>query len=126
MTVAVSAERVIKELHELWRSLAEAQPEGHPPAVVRACSMTLIVAANDAEDCESAGEVLASIMREHPSRAIVLRVNGNGEHLLEHRVAAQCWKPFGNEVLKPMAWMFRNTPFHRFARTCRYSAVVLL
>ena len=97
MTIAVSAERVIKELHELWRSLAEAQPEGHPPAVVRACSMTLIVAANDAEDCESAGEVLASIMREHPSRAIVLRVNGNGGHLLEHRVTAQCWKPFGNE-----------------------------
>ena len=35
--------------------------------------MTLIVAAEDAQDAQAASEVLAELMHEHPSRAIVLK-----------------------------------------------------
>jgi glucose-6-phosphate dehydrogenase assembly protein OpcA len=94
---AVSAEQIIKELHQLWRSLAEAETGAHSAAVVRSCSMTLIVASDEAQERTPTGEVLAAIMKEHPSRAIVLRVKTGAERLLEHRVLAQCWRPSGNQ-----------------------------
>ena len=34
-------------------------------------------------------------MHEHPSRAIVVRVRQCAERVLEARVFAQCWMPFG-------------------------------
>ncbi len=36
--------------------------------------MTLIVATEEKEEAEPVGEVLACLMREHPSRAVVLRI----------------------------------------------------
>jgi len=94
MSAAVSPERILKELGELWISLARAeQSEG--ATVVRACSMTLIAATGATGEESPAGEVIASLMREHPSRAIVLRVAPDDPGRLESRVFAQCWRPHG-------------------------------
>jgi glucose-6-phosphate dehydrogenase assembly protein OpcA len=62
--------------------------------VLRACALTLIVIEGDGERAEPAGETLAELMRDHPSRAIVVRVRP-GEKTPEARVFAQCRLPFG-------------------------------
>ena len=41
------------------------------------------------------GETLALLMREHPSRAVVVRVRDVDAPELEAKVLAQCWMPFG-------------------------------
>jgi glucose-6-phosphate dehydrogenase assembly protein OpcA len=95
MPAAIQPERILHDLAELWTSLA--QPgEGASTAsgVLRACSMTLIVAAEDARDAGAIGETVGELMHEHPSRAIVLKPAGAGESL-SSRVYAQCWMPFG-------------------------------
>jgi glucose-6-phosphate dehydrogenase assembly protein OpcA len=97
MTSAVSPEQIVKELHQLWISLAGAKPDEAASAIVRACSMTLLVATEETGESTPAGEVLAAIMRDHPSRAIDLRVVRDEERKLDHQVLAQCWKPFGNQ-----------------------------
>lgn len=87
----VQPEKILKELRGLWVDLGKQEENG----VLRACSMTLIVVAEESEDTAEIGETIAALMHEHPSRAIVLRVReGSGEHL-EARVFAQCWMPFG-------------------------------
>ncbi|HYO83781.1 MAG TPA: glucose-6-phosphate dehydrogenase assembly protein OpcA [Bryobacteraceae bacterium] len=93
MTSSVDSERLLKELRKLWLDLGKAAAtEG---GVLRACAMTLIVVADERHDAAAIGETLASIMHEHPSRAIVIRVRDCPERLLEARVFAQCWMPFG-------------------------------
>jgi glucose-6-phosphate dehydrogenase assembly protein OpcA len=57
--------------------------------------MTFIVVADEAQDPHAIGENIAALMHEHPSRAIVVRVRQCPEQLLEARVFAQCWMPFG-------------------------------
>jgi glucose-6-phosphate dehydrogenase assembly protein OpcA len=89
--VAVDSERILKDLRKLWRDLAKEDPN----AVLRACTMTLIVFADETLDAQLTGETLALLMHEHPSRAIVIRVRETSEPLLEARVFAQCWMPFG-------------------------------
>ncbi|MBI3684753.1 MAG: glucose-6-phosphate dehydrogenase assembly protein OpcA [Acidobacteria bacterium] len=91
MSAAVTPERILNELSELWVSLGKADENG----VLRASAMTLIVAAEESEDASLVGEGLAHIMHEHPSRAIVLRVREGDPQALESRVLAQCWMPFG-------------------------------
>jgi glucose-6-phosphate dehydrogenase assembly protein OpcA len=95
MGATVSPDRVLHELHDLWVSLGK-QGEGDPGAgVLRACSMTLIVLGEEAEDAQALGETLAALMPEHPARTILVRMRGAGERVIEDRVYAQCWKPFG-------------------------------
>jgi len=96
MTAAtVSPDRILKELAELWVSTAK-EPEGSGDAgVLRACSMTLVVMAEESDDVMSLGETIAALMPEHPARAIVVRLRGSGEPGLTARVFAQCWMPFG-------------------------------
>ena len=89
MTAAVQPERILKELRKLWIDLGKEQEHG----VLRACAMTFIVATADQGDDQELGEMIASLMHEHPSRAIVLRIHPDGE--LDARVFAQCWMPFG-------------------------------
>lgn len=95
MTEIVSAEKILRELYELWANLAKAETEDQSTAVLRACSMTLIVATEEKEESEPVGEVLACLMREHPSRAVVLRVTPGTTGLLDSRVFAECWMPYG-------------------------------
>lgn len=92
-TAPVRPDKLLRELDELWVNLAKESPEEGPGGVLRACAMTLIVCADDAED--DLGEMLAALMRDHPSRLIVLRLIEGAEPSLEVRVLAQCWMPFG-------------------------------
>lgn len=91
MSAMVSPEAILKELSQLWVSLGKQDDAG----VLRACAMTLILAAEESEDSTFAGEMLAELIHEHPSRAIVLRVRAGNGAALESRVLAQCWMPFG-------------------------------
>jgi glucose-6-phosphate dehydrogenase assembly protein OpcA len=90
---SVDPERLLKELRKLWLDLGKQTPEG----VLRACAMTLIVVADENHDEQVIGETIAGLMHEHPSRAIVVRVRGCEEPVLEARVFAQCWMPFGRQ-----------------------------
>src|SRR6266851_1194346 len=94
VTATLEPQRILRELSQLWAGLSK--EEEH--AVLRACSMTLILIVDDKEDPAQAGETLGELMHEHPSRAIVVRVRKQEtEPLLESRVFAQCWMPFGRQ-----------------------------
>jgi hypothetical protein len=80
------SDQILQELRELWAGLAGADD---PHGVVRACAMTLIVVGDDTQ----VGPTLAELMREHPHRAIVVRVLPGPAAPLQHRVLAQCWLP---------------------------------
>lgn len=88
-------EQILKGLGKLWTSLGQEEKQQGKPTVLRACAMTLIVATDEADGGFSASQTIAELMREHPSRGIVLAVSDTAEHELEARVLAQCWKPFG-------------------------------
>jgi glucose-6-phosphate dehydrogenase assembly protein OpcA len=92
MEAAIRPERLLKDLRNLWVDLGKNEPSG----VIRACAMTLIVVVEEERDAQEIGETLASLMHEHPSRAIVLRVRSGKEPSLSARVFAQCWMPFGS------------------------------
>jgi glucose-6-phosphate dehydrogenase assembly protein OpcA len=91
VSVAVQPERILHELADLWVSLGTEQSTG----VLRACTMTLIVAVDNSADAAAAESTLAELMHEHPSRAIVLKLEESKKEMLEARVFAQCWMPFG-------------------------------
>ncbi len=57
--------------------------------------MTLIVLMEESDDAQAVGETIGRLMREHPSRAIVVRVRTGRERVLASRVFAECWMPFG-------------------------------
>jgi glucose-6-phosphate dehydrogenase assembly protein OpcA len=88
-------EQILKGLGRLWTSLGQEEKQQGKPTVLRACAMTLIVATDEPDSGFSASQTIAELMREHPSRGIVLAVSEAAEHDLEARVLAQCWKPFG-------------------------------
>ncbi len=91
----IKPDRILKELGELWSDTAKPEVESNGDGLLRACAMTLISFVDDEEDPMALGETLALLMREHPSRSIVVRLR-EGEDFLESRVLAQCWKPFGH------------------------------
>jgi glucose-6-phosphate dehydrogenase assembly protein OpcA len=92
MTAAgIDPDRLLKDLRKLWRELADSDPDG----VLRACALTLVVVVDEERDAQAIGETIAALMHEHPSRAIVVRVRQCEERVLEARVFAQCWMPFG-------------------------------
>jgi glucose-6-phosphate dehydrogenase assembly protein OpcA len=87
----ISAETIQKQLHELWVCLGQQKS-----AVLRACAMTLIVVDRGQE--EGTGEIydiLAALMRNHPSRAIVLHLTPSTQEAIQARVFAQCRLPLG-------------------------------
>ncbi len=88
-------EQILKGLSKLWTSLAQEEKQQGKPTVLRACAMTLIVATDEADGGFSASQTISELMREHPSRGIVLAVSDQADKALEARVLAQCWKPFG-------------------------------
>lgn len=91
----IKPDRILKELGDLWIDTAKPDTESGDDGLLRACSMTLVSFVDDEEDSMALGETLALLMREHPSRSIVVRLR-EGEDFLESRVLAQCWKPFGH------------------------------
>jgi glucose-6-phosphate dehydrogenase assembly protein OpcA len=94
MASTVQPDHILSELSELWVSLGEQHGE-ESAGVLRACAMTLIVLAGAGEDESAIGETLAALMRDHPSRAIVVRIRDIEQPELEARVFAQCWMPLG-------------------------------
>jgi len=95
----IKPEKILKELADLWIETAVPSSDsgaGESSGVLRACSMTMLVIADESEDPQGIGETLAQLMKEHPSRAIVIRLRKSPEPWLESRVFAQCWKPFGS------------------------------
>ncbi len=101
-TASLKPDHLLHELEQLWTSLSKDElskdePSAHKGAgVLRACAMTLIVFVDDEADSMALGETLARLMRAHPSRAIVVRLREDAG-VLESRVFAQCWKPFGHD-----------------------------
>ncbi len=91
MSTTVAPENILKELAALWTQQGKEGEAG----VLRACSMTLLVMAEAADDTAALGETIAALMPQHPSRAILVRLQGPGERALSERVYQQCWKPFG-------------------------------
>jgi glucose-6-phosphate dehydrogenase assembly protein OpcA len=94
----VNPERVLQELAALWESHGKpggAEAGETHAGVLRACTMTLLVAAEDGPDWPALGETMAALMPEHPARAILIRLTGPGERALSSRVFSQCWLPFG-------------------------------
>jgi glucose-6-phosphate dehydrogenase assembly protein OpcA len=94
MPEAIKPDKILHDLAKLWSDLAD---PGHGAStasgVLRACAMTLIVAAEDEVDAQAASGTVAELIHEHPSRAILLKPSKAGE--LDARVFAQCWMPFG-------------------------------
>jgi glucose-6-phosphate dehydrogenase assembly protein OpcA len=88
-------EQILKGLGKLWTSLGQEEKQQGKPTVLRACAMTLIVATDEADNGLAASEIISELMKEHPSRGIVLAVSSQAERPLEARVLAQTWKPFG-------------------------------
>ncbi len=88
-------EQILKGLGKLWTSLGEEEKQLGKPTVLRACAMTLIVATDEPDEGFFASQTISELMREHPSRGIVLAVTEQGAEEPEARVLAQCWKPFG-------------------------------
>ena len=88
----VQPERLLKDLRKLWSDLAKQDESG----VLRACALTLVVAIRDTpEAVQQVGETIAMLMHEHPSRAIVIRVQDGDGPTFDAQVLAQCWMPFG-------------------------------
>src|SRR5689334_15711229 len=96
VTASIHPEKILKELANLWIETAAPSLAGESSGVLRACAMTMIVIADESEDAQGIAETLAQLMKEHPSRAIVIRLRNCAEPCLESRVFAQCWKPFGS------------------------------
>ena len=95
MSSTIQPETILRELSELWASLAKESEPGQSSGVLRACAMTLVTAVDESEDATSVWSTVAALMPEHPSRAIVIRFRQSPARELSARVFSQCWMPFG-------------------------------
>jgi glucose-6-phosphate dehydrogenase assembly protein OpcA len=95
MGATLVPEKILGELADLWVSLGKHGEGEEGAGVLRACSMTLVVVAEESEDTSELGEIVAALMPEHPARSILIRLHGTGERTLTERVYSQCWMPFG-------------------------------
>jgi glucose-6-phosphate dehydrogenase assembly protein OpcA len=90
-TATIEPEKILKDLRNLWGDLGRnAEVSG---GVLRACGMTLVVAAESEADCQELRHTLGVLMHDHPARAIVLRLSERPG--LDASVFSQCWMPFG-------------------------------
>ncbi len=88
-------EQILKGLGKLWTSLGQEEKQHGQPTVLRACAMTLIVATDEPDSGAFASQTISELMREHPSRGVVLAISQDEPAAPEARVIAQFWKPFG-------------------------------
>ena len=95
MSAVLTPDRILKEMADVWRTLGGQSEPDTGMGVLRACSLTLVVIAEPADDLSALGETIAALMPEHPARAIVIRPHAAGRDLTG-RAFAQCWMPFGN------------------------------
>ncbi len=93
---AIDPEKILKELRDLWAGLA--RREDAPGGVLRACSMTLVVAAEPdgtGADAEQAHRTIGVLTHAHPSRTIVIAPR-EGASFGAH-VFSECWIPLGGQ-----------------------------
>jgi glucose-6-phosphate dehydrogenase assembly protein OpcA len=95
MNSAIQPEAILRDLTELWVTLGKENDGDSSAGVLRACAMTLVATAEEGENPGIVGETLAALVREHPSRAIVIRFRPSTTREVSARVFAQCWMPFG-------------------------------
>lgn len=88
----IRSEKLLKELAEYWKQLGG---EDEKEAVLRACSMTLLVATTGEDDVQELSGTLADLMHSHPSRYVVLRIVERDSPSISARVFAQCHMAFG-------------------------------
>jgi glucose-6-phosphate dehydrogenase assembly protein OpcA len=69
---SVNARAIESELTRMWKAIAEAEERDGKPAVMRASSLNLVVAAMDEAVTDRAVGVIADVMNHHPVRAIVM------------------------------------------------------
>lgn len=93
--MTIAPDHILKELAELWVTMGKEGQAESGASVLRACSMTLIVVADESDDTGALGETMAALMPEHPARTVLVRLCGKRERALSERVYAQCWMPFG-------------------------------
>lgn len=86
----LDASSVLLQLDELWRGIGKSEGAG----VLRACAMTIIVVCGEDDDPQAAAETLALLMKDYPSRAILIRLMRNIDEPVV-RANVQCWMPFG-------------------------------
>jgi glucose-6-phosphate dehydrogenase assembly protein OpcA len=92
---ALSPDQILRGLAELWVTLGkQGQPETGM-GVLRACSLNLIVVADESDDFQALGETVAALMPEHPARAMTIRLRAAADAEVQGRVFSQCWMPFG-------------------------------
>lgn len=94
----VRPDNILKDLAKLWVDLAHEEDPGTAESgtgVLRACAMTLITITDEADDPLNVGETIARLMKEHPSRSVLIRMKSGVSAILDSRVFAQCWMPFG-------------------------------
>ena len=72
MSATIHPETILRELSDLWVSLGKEADPGQPTGVLRACTMTLMAVVDETEDTSDVWSVMAALMPEHPSRAIVI------------------------------------------------------
>ena len=96
MSATIHPETILRELSDLWVSLGKEADPGQPTGVLRACTMTLMAVVDETEDTSDVWSVMAALMPEHPSRAIVIRFRQSAARELSARVFSQCWMPFGH------------------------------
>ena len=88
----IRAEKLLKDLANVWKELGQAENDY---AVVRACSMTLLVATTGDGDEQDLAGTLGDLMHSHPSRYVVLRLVEKLDQVFSARVFAQCQLAFG-------------------------------
>lgn len=89
---------LLKELDQLWAEFGKGSEETTQSGVVRACTLTwIMVVEGGSANVREADEMLAHVMRVHPSRAVVVLVREGEERSLKGSVSAQCWRPFGSK-----------------------------
>jgi hypothetical protein len=117
--MAADAPQLLRELDETWRTLGKDQDKDLGTGVLRACAMTLIVAAAEADDAQELGAMLSSLMQLHPSRTIVVRTCPHRD-AVEARTSVQCWMPFGRRQQICGEWI------EIYAGTAQFGEVALL
>ena len=95
MATTLAPGTLLREMADLWVTLGKQGQAESGMGVLRACTMTLVVVAEEEDDGSAIGETIAALMPEHPARTILVRLRRRGGRELTGRVFAQCWMPFG-------------------------------
>lgn len=95
MGASLSPDALLRDVSNLWVTLGKQGAAETGMGVLRACTMTLVIVAEEEENPSALSETLAALMPEHPARSILVRLRQGSQTELAGRVFAQCWLPFG-------------------------------